>query len=140
VTEKPDPGLVDRGAMGTSKARSFEELWIWQEARKLVRDVYSDFADGNPGGRDLGFRWQIEKAAISIMNNIAEGFERETNDDFARFLDMAKGSCGEVRSMYFAAEDLKYVSGSVAVDRRTRCRPLAAGIASLAAHLRRTSR
>ncbi len=130
----------ERGLAGATKARTFEDLWVWQEARKMVRDVYLDFAEGKPGSRDLGFRWQIEKAAVSIMNNIAEGFERGTNDDFARFLDIAKGSCGEVRSMYFAAEDLAYVAKPVAEERRTRCRPLSAGIASLAAYLRKTSR
>jgi len=79
------------------KIKSFEDLRIWQEARVLVREVYTDFKDS----RDFGFRDQIQRAAVSIMNNTAEGFERRSDADFARFLDIAKGSSGEVRSMYY---------------------------------------
>ena len=117
-------------------ARTFEELWIWQQARVLVPDVYRDFSDASPAGRDFGFRSQVQRSAISIMNNIAEGFERMTDSDFARFLDIAKGSTGEIRSMYYAAEDLNYVSAAAAEERRTRCRQIGSGISSLAAHLR----
>src|SRR6185312_15274158 len=112
VVGGPTRSETSNGPERAPKARSFEELWVWQEARKLVKDVYCDFADGKRGAIDMGFRWQLERAAISIMNNIAEGFERGTNEDFARFLDIAKGSCGEVRSMYFAAEDLGYITES----------------------------
>ncbi len=117
------------------KAEQFEDLWIWQQARELVTDIYRDLREG-PGSKDFGFRDQIQKAGISIMNNIAEGFERTTNADFARFLDIAKGSSGEVRSMYYAAQDLKYVDSENAENRRVRARKISAGIASLANHLR----
>ena len=76
--------------------------------------------------RERGFR---------VMNNIDEGFERFTEIEFARFLDVARGSCGEVRSMYYAAEDLGYVSSDVADTRRSKARQISAGIASLATHL-----
>ncbi len=118
-------------------AKTFEELWIWQQSRLLVKNVYTDFSDNNPVRRDFGFRNQIQKAAVSIMNNIAEGFERRTTDDFARFLDIAKGSCGEVRSMYYSAEDLEYVTTTVSRERRESCRRISAGISSLTSHLRR---
>lgn len=118
------------------KAKRFEELWIWQEARGLVGEVYKDLQLGAPGNRDFGFKDQIQRAVLSIMNNISEGFERTTDADFARFLDIAKGSCGEVRGMYYLAEDLKYVTQDVAEIRRTRARKIAGGIASLTAHLR----
>ena len=88
-------------------ARSFEELWIWKESRQLVKHVYSDFGTGKKSEYDFGFRNQIQRAAVSIMNNIAEGFERSTPPDFIRFLDIAKASCGEVRSMYYTAEDFR---------------------------------
>ena len=119
-----------------AKVNTFEELRIWQEARMLVRDIYRDFAPGAPGGRDFGFAGQLERAGVSIMNNIAEGFERSTDADFARFLDIAKGSCGEVRSLYYAAQDLSYVTAAVAETRREQARSIAKGIATLALHLR----
>jgi four helix bundle protein len=118
------------------KAKHFEDLWIWQEARALVKEVYYDFRKGTPGRNDYGFCDQIQRAGISIMNNIAEGFERRTDADFARFLDIAKGSCGEVRSMYYAGEDLGYMNAEQAASRRQKAAAISAGIASLAKHLR----
>ena len=117
-------------------ARRFEEFWVWQQARELVKEIYEDLRAGT-GSKDFGFRDQIQRAGVSVMNNIAEGFERFTEIEFARFLDVARGSCGEVRSMYYTAEDLRYVSSDVANTRRSKARQISAGIASLATHLRR---
>jgi four helix bundle protein len=117
-------------------AKRFEDLWIWQEARKLVKEIYSDFGPASNGFKDFGFKDQIQRAGISIMNNISEGFERNSNAEFARYLDISKGSCGEVRSMYYAGEDLEYVTPETAENRRGRARQLAAGIVSLTSHLR----
>ena len=119
-----------------TKAKSFEDLWIWQQARELVKEIYPDFGEGTAASRDFGFRDQIQRAGISVMNNIAEGFERASDADFARFLDFAKGSCGEVRSMYYPAEDLGYIASSIAAQRREKTRQLAAGIFSLRSHLK----
>ena len=101
------------------KAKRFEELWIWQQARELVKEIYQDFKTG-PGSKDFGFRGQIQDAGISVMNNIAEGFERRTDPEFSRFLDIAKGSCGEVRSMYYSAEDLDYLDPAITEVRRSK--------------------
>jgi len=90
-------------------AKTFEELRIWQQARILVKSVYSNFKADTIGHKDFGFRSQFQRAAVSVMNNIAEGFERGSKADFARFLDIAKGSCGEVRSMLYIAFDLDYI-------------------------------
>jgi four helix bundle protein len=120
------------------KVTRFEELWIWQQARLLVRQIYGDCSNGK-ASRDFGFRAQIQRAGVSIMNNVAEGFERSTDPDFARFLDVAKGSCGEVRSLYYVAEDLGYVDSAMAEERRSTTRRLAAGIKSLADFLRGAS-
>lgn len=119
-----------------SSAKRFEDLWIWQQARELVREIYSDFGPGTPGERDFGFRDQIQKAGVSIMNNIAEGFERKTDKEFARFLDISKGSCGEVRSMYYTAMDLNYVNNRNAEKRQNRAKQISGGISKLASHLR----
>lgn len=118
------------------KVKRFEDLWIWQQARDLVKEIYGDFGPGTNGFKDFGFKDQIQRAGISIMNNISEGFERNSNAEFARYLDIAKGSCGEVRSMYYTGEDLKYVTPETAETRRNQVKQIAAGIASLAAHLR----
>ena len=119
------------------KIESFEDLWIWQEARALVRDIYEDFGKDTSAERDYGFRGQIQTAGISIMNNIAEGFERSTDADKARFLDIAKGSAGEVRSMYYVAEDIRYVSSDVALKRREKVVKISKGIAALTSHFRK---
>ena len=84
------------------KVDRFEDLRIWQEARIIVKEIYNDFQDC----KDWGFKDQIQRAAVSIMNNIAEGFERRSDKEFARFLDIAKGSCAEVRSMLYLADEL----------------------------------
>jgi len=118
----------------TEKAKYFEDLWIWQETRILVKKIYQDFNE-NIGSRDFGFRDQIQRAGVSIMNNIAEGFERKSDIEFARFLDISKGSCGEVRSMYYIAEDLGYVNKEVAESRRNTTKQIAAGISSLKKYL-----
>ena len=92
------------------------------------------------GVNDFGFRNQIQRAGISIMNNIAEGFERSIDTDFARFLDISKGSSGEVRSMYYIAEDLGYVSSHITHERRAAAIKISKGISSLTTHLRLKSK
>ena len=114
----------------------FEDLRIWQEARVLVKLIYQDFGNGTLGQHDYGFKDQIQRAGISIMNNLAEGFERPKPADSARFFDIAKGSCGEVRSMYYAAEDLKYVTNEIANDRREKAVKISKGIAAYTKTLR----
>ncbi len=98
--------------MGTIK--NFEELEVWQMSRELVKSVYSDFR----GCRDFSFKDQVTRAGISIMNNISEGFCRRSDAEFRQFLNISKGSAAEVKSMYYIAEDLDYVSGIIAVERR----------------------
>jgi len=86
----------------------FEELEVWQEARKLVKAVYAASQEG-AFAKNFGLRDQIQRASVSIMSNIAEGFERSGNKEFAHFLYMAKGSAGEVRSQLYVALDLGYL-------------------------------
>ena len=86
-------------------ARSFEELEVWKSARLLARDIYVATQRG-PFGKDFGLRDQLRRAAVSVVFNIAEGFERSGNAEFIRFLHIAKGSAGEVRAQLYLALDL----------------------------------
>jgi len=89
-------------------ARRFEDLRVWQQARVLVRDLYrvtsrSEFSN------DRSLRDQIRRAGVSVLSNIAEGFEREGSKEFGQFLSTAKGSCGEIRAQLWLAQDLGYI-------------------------------
>ena len=89
--------------------RSFEEINAWKEARELVSLIYK-YSKHENFKNDFGFKDQITRASISIMNNIAEGFERQNKKEFIRFLLIAKGSAGEIRSMLYLTLDLNYIS------------------------------
>ena len=91
------------------KINSFEDLQVWKDSRILVKSIYQLTADGK-FNKDFGLREQIQRASVSIMNNIAEGFERNNNKDYIKFLGYSKGSAGEVRSMLYVATDLGDVS------------------------------
>lgn len=119
-----------------STVERFEDLRIWIEARALVNKIYSCLDESDEGSRDWGFRNQVQQAALSIMNNIAEGFERNSDRDFARFLDIAKASSGEVRSMVYIAEDRGYMTREVASELRSQAEQISRGIATLSKHLR----
>jgi four helix bundle protein len=92
--------------------QNFEDLEIWKEARRLTQAVYRLTRDSK-FAKDYGLRDQIRRAAISIMANISEGFERGGNQEFIQFLYVAKGSCGEVRSQIYVALDQEYVDQNV---------------------------
>lgn len=87
------------------KIEQFEDIIAWQKAKIMTLKIYSLFKDL----RDFGFRDQICRASVSVMNNIAEGFERKSDSEFKHFLFIAKGSCGEVRSMVYLAVELNYI-------------------------------
>ena len=85
---------------------SFEDIIVWQKRKQLTITLYSRFKNS----RDFAFRDQIQRASVSIMNNIAEGFERASDKEFKHYLFISKGSCGEVRSMIHLAHELNYIS------------------------------
>ncbi len=87
----------------------FEDLEAWQTARQLVNQVY-DLSDDGSFARDFGLRDQIRRAAVSIMSNIAEGFESRTQAQFLHYLGIAKGSAGEVRAQMYVALDRHYIN------------------------------
>src|SRR3989344_944610 len=84
----------------------FEDLVCWQKSRLLVSEIYKNFNQC----KDYSLKDQIQRAAVSVMSNIAEGFERGTRQEFLNFLYIAKGSAGEVRSQLYAALDIGYLN------------------------------
>lgn len=89
--------------------QSIEEIEAWQKARVLVRHIYSISKQG-AFAKDFGLRDQIRRASVSVISNIAEGFERSGNGEFGRFLAMAKGSAGEVKAQLYVALDQGYIT------------------------------
>jgi four helix bundle protein len=86
----------------------FEDIEAWQKARELTKAIYNVSADGD-FGRDFGLRDKIRRAAVSVLSNISERFERDGDKEFAQFLAVAKGSCGEVRAQLYVALDQQYI-------------------------------
>ena len=87
------------------KIEKFEDRMSWKLGKELTILIYRLFKTNT----DFSFKDQIQRASVSVMNNIAEGFERNSNKEFIRFLYIAKASCGEVRSMLYLARDLDYI-------------------------------
>ena len=87
----------------------FEEIRAWQSARRLTQRIYV-VTDAGSFRQDFDLRRQIRRASVSIMSNIAEGFERDGRKEFISFLSIAKGSAGEVRSQLYVALDAEYLS------------------------------
>lgn len=119
-------------------AEKFDDLHIYQRARDLTNEIYrltrvSAFA------RDTGMVNQIRRASVSIMSNVAEGFERGTTTEFVQFPYVAEGSCGEVRAQLQVAVDQQYIS----VDDHSRltdlCRRISGMISNFIAHLQRST-
>jgi four helix bundle protein len=82
-----------------NKIEKFEDLKIWQDGVSMAVDIYALFKDS----RDFGFRDQIQRSAVSVPSNIAEGYDRQTNNEFIRFLKIAKASCAELRTQLIIA-------------------------------------
>ncbi len=99
------------------KIEKFEDIIAWQKAIKLGVSIYSNFKNSS----DYSFKNQICSATISISNNIAEGFERESKVDFKRFLNYSISSCSEVKSMLYLAEPLEYISKEEFEILRNKC-------------------
>jgi four helix bundle protein len=88
--------------------QKFEDIEAWQRARELTREIYTA-SNENPFSKDFGLRDQVRKTSVSIMSNIAEGFERDGTKEFIQFLSVAKGSSGELRSQLYVALDQGYL-------------------------------
>ena len=118
-------------------AKNFEELDIFQKARDLCKEVYT-ITKGGEFHKDSRFVQQIHAAAGSVMDNIAEGFERDGNKEFINFLYFAKGSCGEVRSQLIRASDVGYIDNETAKRLYDDCLNLSKSIAKFISSLRKS--
>ena len=116
-------------------AKSFEELRVFQSARSLCNEIWK-VTRSAPASKDFAFTNQSRRAAMSILSNIAEGFERNSRKEFAQFLSIAKGSCGEVRAQLLLALDQGYIPDRLHKQLQTSCIELSRGIAKLAEYLR----
>ncbi len=93
----------------------FEDLIAWQKARELTKAIYQATTT-IPFSKDFGLKDQIQRASVSIMSNIAEGFERGSHNEFHQFLVIAKGSCAEVKSQLYVALDANYLNEPIFLD------------------------
>lgn len=87
------------------KIEKFEDLKVWKDSMRLASEIYRQFSNSH----DYGFRDQIQRAAVSIPSNIAEGYERQSNKEFIQFLYIAKGSSGELRTQVYLGIELQYI-------------------------------
>jgi four helix bundle protein len=94
-----------------AKIKKFEDIESWKRARGLARDIYEVTATGK-FAHDFGLKDQIRRASVSILSNIAEGFERGGDKEFLQFLALAKGSSGEARAQLYVALDQDYISAA----------------------------
>ena len=88
-----------------STIQRFEDLFVWKKSRILVREIYKSLADC----KDRGFKDQIQRASVSVLSNISEGFESGTKTSFINYLYIAKASAGEVRAQLYIASDVGYL-------------------------------
>ncbi|MBW1728752.1 MAG: four helix bundle protein [Deltaproteobacteria bacterium] len=108
----------------------FEDLDCWQQSVALATEIYEISSEGE-FAIDFGFRDQLRRAAVSISSNIAEGKERETVNEFVRFLYIAKGSAGELRTHLYVAENIGYLKRGKAEELREKAERISAMIGSL---------
>ena len=92
--------------------KCFEDLIAWQKARELTKAIYNVTSTGI-FSKDFGLKDQIQRASVSVMSNIAEGFERNSRNEFHHFLVIAKSSCAEVQSQLYVALDAHYLSQTI---------------------------
>ncbi len=102
------------------KIQRFEDLLAWQEARALTRAIYGATGKG-PLSRDFGLRDQLRRAAVSVMSNIAEGFERTGRLEKLKFMNIARASCAEVKSLLYVCIDNGFVDAGTALNLQSQC-------------------
>ncbi len=121
---------MENGQQMTS-GRKLENLKIWNDSRVFVKEIYQMMESCH----DYGFRDQIQRASVSIMNNIAEGFESGSDSLFARYIQIARGCCSEVKSMLFLCEDFHFCTEEYRVELHTKLYNISSGIYKLIQYL-----
>jgi four helix bundle protein len=120
-------------------AKAFDDLLVFQEARRLSADIWK-LTRTPPSSADKVFVYQIRRAGLSVVSNIAEGFERGSRAEFAHFLKIAKGSCGEIRAQMLIAADQNYISADECEKLCLRAKKISAGLSNLASYLKKTAK
>lgn len=115
----------------------FEDLEVWKEARRLTKSIYQ-LTKNEKFSKDFALRDQIRRAAVSVMSNVAEGFERGGNQEFVQFLYVAKASCGEVRSQVYVAFDQSYVAAAEVDELTNSFKRLSSMISNFITYLRKS--
>lgn len=110
--------------------QSFKELKVWQEAKNLAVKIY-ELTNSGKFKRDFSLKEQIQKSAVSVPSNIAEGYERNSNKDFIRFLLIAKGSLSELRTQLQIAYEVGYIKENEFVEVDEWCKKISAMITRL---------
>lgn len=119
------------------KIERFEDLEIWKLSRVLCKSIYF-ITKQEPFSHDYKLRDQIRTSSGSIMDNIAEGFERDGNKEFIQFLSVSKGSCGECRSQSYRAFDYQYIDQDVLDDLINKTTVLSKQISSFISYLKKS--
>jgi four helix bundle protein len=119
------------------KIERFEDLEIWKEARELCKIIFF-LTEKGPFCRDFKLRDQIKASSGSVMDNIAEGFERDGNKEFVQFLSVAKGSCGETRSQSYRAYDYQYIDEETLLELISCSTSLSKKISSFMSYLKKS--
>ena len=117
--------------------QKIEDIEVWKRGCRLTVDIYR-ITKQSPFDKDWGLRDQIRRAAISIPSNIAEGYERDSFAEFRRFLRIAKGSCGEIRTQLYIAQALGYLEKTVGEQTIEECIEISSMISSLISHLEKS--
>jgi four helix bundle protein len=121
-----------------STIHRFEEIEAWQSARELTRSIYKLTSAGSLS-RDFGLRDQMQRASVSIMSNIAEGFESRTSGLFLEFLGRAKGSAGELRAQFYVASDAGYLNAEQVRELQDQCEKCSSQLSRLMGYLKRSN-
>ncbi len=119
------------------KLKSLEELDVWKDGCRLAVKIYKQ-TDQGKWARDFSLRDQVRRCAVSIPSNIAEGFERNSKNEFRRFLKIAKGSCGELRTQLYIAQAIEYIDTDLRSEIVEECLKISARIQSLINYLEKT--